>query len=159
MDLKLRAPALKTFSIYMCWVPNRTEAVLTWAKSWLLLIVQDSRDEKEDQPWRLCPPVSRGGLLVCRWRSSHCIPLLCPQRQVGLWAAGQGSWLGNGYLRATGKVSHLRITHSQKHCVKKEHRQKRKTCGRVAVLSCSLYQNQNQWAREDSCLCLVSVCA
>lgn len=106
MDLKLRTPALKTFSIDMCSVPNRTEAVLTWAKSWLLLIVQDSRDEKEDQPWRLCAPVSRGGLLVCRW-SSHCIPLLCPRRQVGLLAAGQGSWLGNGYLRATGKVSHL----------------------------------------------------
>lgn len=47
-------------------------------------------------------------------RSSHCIPVLCPLRQVGLWAAGQGSWLGNGYLWATGKVSHLQITHSQK---------------------------------------------
>lgn len=88
--------------------------------------------------------------LVCRWqrglyslaglerRSSHGIPLLCPPRQVGLWAACQGSWLGNGYLWATGKVSHLRITHSQRRCMKKERRQKEKESGRVAVLSCSL---------------------
>ncbi|KAK5893635.1 hypothetical protein CgunFtcFv8_006491 [Champsocephalus gunnari] len=57
-------------------------------------------------------------------RSSHGIPPLCPPRQVGLRAARQHSWLGNGYLWATGKVSHLRITHSQRVCVKKECRQR-----------------------------------
>lgn len=86
---------------------------------------------------------------MCRWqrgsqglagperRSSHGIPLLCPPRQAGQRAAGQRSWLGNGYLWATGKVSHLRITHSQRGCVKKERRRKGKDSGRVAVLSCS----------------------
>lgn len=83
-----------------------------------------------------CAGVSRGHTVWQGWRGDpHTASLFCALlRQVGRWAACQGSWLGNGYLWATGKVSHLRITHSQRRCGKKERRQK----GRVAVLSCSL---------------------
>lgn len=83
-----------------------------------------------------CAGVSRGHTVWQSWRGDpHTASLFCALlRQVGRWAACQGSWLGNGYLWATGKVSHLRITHSQRRCGKKERRQK----GRVAVLSCSL---------------------
>lgn len=64
-----------------------------------------------------------------RGRSSHDIPLLCPPRHAGQWAECQRSQLGNGYLRATGKVSHLRITHTVRGAARRR--------GTVAVLSCS----------------------
>lgn len=100
---RLRTLVSETLWTDVCRGPGPTQA-----KPPLPLLLRGHPDEKEARP--SCFP--EGGLpLVCRWRSSHCIPLLCLRRQVGRWAAGQGSWLGNGYLRATGKVSHLRITH------------------------------------------------
>lgn len=116
--------------------------------AFLFLQIVEMKREMNHRSCAFLFPVGYAGVQVAAWglyglaklkrRSSHGAPLLCPPRQAGLWAACQGSWLGNRYLWATGKVSHLRITHSQRRCMKKKRRQKEKDSGRVAVLSCSL---------------------
>lgn len=99
------------------------------------------------------------GWLVCRWQQGDRVvgeeggiltrrPPLCPERRAGLRAACQGSRLGNRYLWATGKVSHLRITHSQRRCVKKGCRKERGEQESGCLFSCSSEQQDKRRGRK-----------
>lgn len=110
----------------MCTVPNRTELATIWAKSWLLLsFYRWSRWKERSVMGALpsCFPEGAAGVQVAAGviesgRTAEEIltrhPSIVPSetgRAVGSVPRLPG--LGNGYLWATGKVSHLRITHSQ----------------------------------------------
>lgn len=79
-------------------------------------------------------------------RFSHGIPLSCPLRQVGLWAACQRllGWVTD-ICGATGKVSHLRITHKKRRCGKKERGQRERGCPFVPFRSMGRWGEMQRW--------------